>query len=239
MDRDHILDEIRRLAEENGGAPVGRERFERESGIRESDWSGKFWVRWNDAVREADYEPNQLNTAHDEDYMLGAYVDLVRELGKAPVQAELEMKRRRDANFPSPKTFRRFGGKAGLLSQAIAYCKRNYIPDVLSILDSAAELKTEPEPRESSGDEFPLGYVYLLHSGRHYKIGKTNSIGRREYEIFLQLPERTKTVHVIKTDDPKGIESYWHRRFAARKKNGEWFELKPEDVKAFRRRKFM
>ncbi len=79
----------------------------------------------------------------------------------------------------------------------------------------------------------------MLKSGRYYKVGATNSFGRREREIALQLPERAATVHVIKTDDPMGRERYWHRRFADRRKNGEWFELGQADVKAFKRRKFM
>jgi hypothetical protein len=83
------------------------------------------------------------------------------------------------------------------------------------------------------------GFVYLLKSGRHYKLGRTNSVGRREYELAIQLPERAERVHAIKTDDPAGIEGYWHGRFAERRRNGEWFELSRADLRAFQRRKYM
>jgi len=80
MNKQHILDEIRRTAKENGGVPLGRQRFLAETGIRESDWIGRFWVKWSDAVREAGYEPNTKQVAFEETYLLQKLAELVRDL---------------------------------------------------------------------------------------------------------------------------------------------------------------
>jgi hypothetical protein len=78
------------------------------------------------------------------------------------------------------------------------------------------------------------GEVYLFKSGKYYKIGKTNDTVRRGNELRIQLPEKMDMIHSIKTDDPSGIEAYWHRRFQDKRMNGEWFDLNSSEIRAFK-----
>lgn len=236
MTKEHVIEEIRRTAETNKGLPLGRMRFFKQTGIRESDWIGKFWVRWSDAIQEAGFEPNEKQAAFEEHALLERFIELIREIGHFPVAAELRMKAHKDDTFPNPKTFRRFGRKAEMIARVRQYCEsRSGYEDILSLCPIVPQTVSEPEQNEQE----QFGFVYLLKSGRYYKIGHSNAVGRRERELAIQLPDPANTVHSIKTDDPAGIEDYWHRRFAVKRKNGEWFELDGSDVKAFRRRTFM
>ena len=54
-------------------------------------------------------------------------------------------------------------------------------------------------------------------------MSKTNDTVRRGKELRIQLPEKCILIHSIKTDDPSGIETYWHGRFEEKRLNGEWF----------------
>jgi hypothetical protein len=44
-----------------------------------------------------------------------------------------------------------------------------------------------------------VSFVYLMKHGKHYKIGKTNAMGHREYDLGIQLPEKLHFIHSIKT----------------------------------------
>lgn len=238
VDREHILSEIKRTAEANGGKALGRGTFRDQTGIRESDWYGRYWKTWGEAVQEAGYIPNTLQVAFTDDELLSNLATLIKELGKFPVKADLMMKARSDSTFPSPNTFARFGGKASRAKRVREFCRREGLNEIAELCESVTTVGDDTTKEVSPRTHAVIGVVYLIKSGKFFKIGRTNSSGRRRYELKLQLPERAKLVHEIKTDDPRGIEEYWHKRFAAKRLNGEWFELSHDDVSAFRLRRF-
>jgi hypothetical protein len=238
MNKEDILKEIKRTAEANGGVTLGEQRFLGETGIKRSDWYGKIWARWSDAIREAGFSPNALQTAYDVSHLFDNYIKLTRELGYLPTDGELRLKSTKDPTFPSQSTFLlRFRSKIELIKQLLEYCEKNEgYEDIVQLCGNYVPRKDKVSIGSQSTD-VKIGFVYLLKHGsrREYKIGKTFNPIRREGEIALQLPEKLEPIHYIKTDDPSGIETYWHNRFSDKRKEGEWFELSSSDVQAFKK----
>jgi Meiotically up-regulated gene 113 len=230
--KEQILAEIRRLAAEAGGTPPGEKRFSRETGLT---WNGIYWARWSDALKEAGFEPHPPPEATRiaDDLLMDQLAKACRHFGRVPTVSELRLYRRANSDFPSSKTVeRRFDGfkLVGPAMRAWALERPDYT-DVALMLASGGKRAIQPT-------RGPDGSVYLLKSGDHYKIGRSGELEKRVKSIRVALPEAASLVHEIKTDDPPGIEAYWHRRFDDRRANGEWFKLSREDVAAFKRRKF-
>lgn len=233
--REHILNEIRRLTNANGGKPPGRRVFERETGIPESAWYGVYWPRWGDAVSEAGFSPNTRNEKLDEQFILTKLATACRHYGRIPATMELRLYKKIDPDFPNEKTFLTiYGGKKNLIRRLGEWAANDQGFSDIAAMTSNHSIVSEQAP----AGRLKEGIVYLMRSGGHYKIGRSDDIERRVKEIRIALPETAKLVHSIRTDDPSGIEAYWHRRFADRRANGEWFRLTHSDVAAFRRRKF-
>lgn len=244
--KQHILSEIRRTTRENGNVPLGAKRFSDATGILASDWAGKSWNDWNnwgDALKEAGFNPNEMTKAFDEDFLINCLIGLIRKLGRLPVNTELRREASRNKNFPSHTVWvRRLGNKIEILEKVVAYCRNHPddYDDVLKICEPLLAAKsTKKRPVEIEAEGYVYGFVYLIKSGKYYKIGSTKALDRRHYEVGLQLPEKVTPVHSIRTDDPSGIEAYWHRRFKDKRLNGEWFDLKAPDIRIFKKRKFM
>jgi hypothetical protein len=236
ISRDHIIEELKRTAQQSKGAVIGIARFESETGIRPHEW-GRYWARWSDAQKAAGLLPNAMFTATPDEVMLEKLAVLTRHFGHRPTSGELRLAKRDDPLIPSVDAFLRLGTFLQITEKLRQFANaRAEFADVIALLPPPGTPKAE---KHSQTAALELGHVYLLKSGRYYKIGHSIAPGQRERQLAIQLPEKAAIVHTIKTDDPAGIEKYWHGRFAEKRLNGEFFKLSQADVSAFRRRKFM
>jgi hypothetical protein len=241
MNKDYILKEIARTAKENNGVPLGQMRFAKETGIKICAWKGKFWARWSDAIIEVGLTPNKMQPAYEEKFLIEQIIAFIREIKEFPTVAELQLKANNTPDFPGYRAiWKRLGTKSRLASKIINYCEGHpEFADVRALCkDVPCSSEKEPLPY-SKGYDVEHGYVYLMKSGRFYKIGCSKNVERRNYDLGIKLPENLNISHKIATDDPSGMESYWHNRFKDKRKKGEWFDLSKEDISAFKRRKFM
>ena len=240
MNKQHIIEEIIRTAKENNAMPLGKRKFENETGIKETDWFGKYWARWGDTIKEAGFSPNKLRTAYDEEWLIEQFVLLVKEIKKFPSKGDLRLKSRNAKDFPGNTTFDRLGTTTKRANKILNYCEgKSDYQDVAEICRNYIASFIKKTSVQSEDTENEIGYVYLMKSGNYYKLGRSRNVARRNYEIGIKLPEKFEIIHKIKTDDPGGIEAYWHNRFKDKRKQSEWFDLSSNDIKAFKRRKFM
>ena len=244
VDKKHILSEIRRTAEQNDGTPLGIDRFREETGIRKEDWYGIHWAKWSEAQIEAGFPPNQFGTKPFScDHLLRKLCAFIIELGEFPTQPQLKIKHHEDKTFPNITTLNRLlGKKAEKISKALEFSRANAEFSAATMackIALEAVQKPMAETEATSSGTGVVGHVYLLRHDKVYKIGKSIDAARRYRQIKIQMPHKTEEVHVIETDDPSGIEAYWHNRFHEKRLEGEWFALSADDVKAFKRRKYM
>lgn len=88
----------------------------------------------------------------------------------------------------------------------------------------------EVEPRRPD-----KGHVYLIFScAGYHKIGKTADLAKRLQSFKTGLPGETTLLHSFAADNMHTAEEALHRRFGARRQNGEWFLLEAADVEAVR-----
>lgn len=243
-DKEFIISEILRTAALNNGKPVGQARFHTETGIASHEWCGVYWARWSDALKEAGFEPLQWGSALSEAALFEGLATLVKKFGRFPTQHEIRIERRRDKTFPSDDALRsRLGSRAKAIRKAYEYfSQKNEHEDVTAILAEAAANLNEESTNTSikTSKETSSGHVYLVKSGKLYKIGYSENHWRRKSELHKQTAEGISEIHTIAAiDDAPGIERYWHERFADKQQHGEWFDLSAEDISAFKKRKFM
>jgi hypothetical protein len=231
--RERILTEIKRLVAQTGKVP-GVKAFEAETGILRREWTGKIWARWSDAVQEAGFQPNTLTQRFDSKQVLLSIIECCETLGRLPSNNDLRLFAHQNPGFPANGTIENHYPRRALLVEALrAFSTENeayahiteMLPDPVAAIAEAASTSN-------------YGHVYLLKVGDYYKIGQSSDLEKRVKSINVALPDKATLEHAISTDDPPGIEAYWHRRFADKRANGEWFKLSKADVLAFKKRKF-
>ena len=232
MTKEQIIREIKRLAK--NGKPPGWEVFKKETGLQQHKLHLHF-LRWSDAVTEPGFEPNKWQgKKRSSDELLRMYAEIVRHFARVPILVELTQytRRRNRQDIPFVTTFtRRFQNKTGLDAALAKWVREND-----EFADLAALLPEPPEPKEDDASApSPKGFVYLFKFNRLYKIGWSAQPEQRLKQINATSPVGGKLVHKIQTDDPQGIERYWHRRFKAQRANNEFFRLSGADVRAFKK----
>jgi Meiotically up-regulated gene 113 len=241
MTKEDILNYIKVTTKGNNGIPLGELKFYELTPVKKSDWHGKIWLRWSEAVAEAGLEPNQFFSQEiPKEEILEEIAKIIIEIKKFPSESELKFFHFNRKTIPSTTViWKKIGRKFEIATELLEYCKnQTNFKEVAYICEEIVfeHQQTSISPIKEK-EETLLGKVYLMKSGKFYKIGKTDHIGQRHYSIGIKLPEKLELIHEFSTDDPFGIEKYWHNRFKDKRLEGEWFDLTSDDIKAFKRRK--
>ncbi len=254
MQKAEILRKIHEMAEQNGGKPPGALAFYRATGASRCAWNGKYWLRWSEALREAGFPPNTLVEAYSHEFLMRCLAEVAREHGRFPIVAALDQRHRRDATFPCAAVFYRRGLKQQLVRWLWEFCRSDPAYQDVALLcareiEAGKHRQHRAEQRQARQRDRIMqrvankwniqGVIYLLRCEGLYKIGHTSNLKRRRRELETQSPGRLKLVHRIKTDDPPGLEAYWHKRFRDKRVKGEWFQLTRDDVAVFKLRLVM
>src|SRR3989338_3259740 len=237
LTKQEIIKELQKFAKENGGKTPGEKVLFENTDIKIMD-RRRYWPNYGELVLEARLTPNKFDkTKYSHAQLCNMFIKVIREKGKWPTKGILDVKHHNDPNFPDSATFY---NKLGLISKLaktiLEYVgnKRRY-KDIIDICNSIIEKFDKDAPQESLsiGNVGNVGYVYLLQSklrnATAYKIGKTYDLENR----IIQLNQPSNEQYIIwkiETDDPTGVESYWHHRFESKhlypqKAKSEWFSL--------------
>jgi hypothetical protein len=241
--KNEIISEIQKYVAANGGKVPGEIAFESATRIKSSNWRGKFWARWTDAVREAGYDPTGWNQKIPDEELLETLAEFITTQARFPTRDEINLNARKIEGLPTWTTVkRRYGGMPEMAAALLEFAHGKCNDRLVALCEARIQKEvSKPVPVVSNGFNAisPIGFVYLKYSPslRLFKIGKANDPNKRGVGISLLLPHDLIPKHEIKTDCPFLLEKYWEQRFKAKKKQGEWYDLTSADVETFKNRR--
>jgi hypothetical protein len=127
---------------------------------------------------------NARNSRLRDDDMLGWLADAARLFGCIPATTDMEMYRSSGRRLPCHQAFmHHFGSKAGMLRSLKRRTAAS--PERADIAAMLGGIRQEPDPPRRI-----MGAVYLLRSGRSYKIGCSRAPQQRVRDVQQSLPNR-------------------------------------------------
>ena len=200
--KEKIIAAYNDLVKERGGKLIGERIFARETGFSHHYWKGGFWRSWSAFQSEAGYIPNIQTSKIPDEILLYRYAELALERNALPSEADLMLKRKDDPSFPNKLAYRRWGTRDQLLEKVAEYCQgEEKFASVVRLLSEGFSNSLD----QKIDSQRIKGFVYLLRSGKNYKIGRSNAVGRRLRELAIQLPKKPNMVHVITTVRQNGV----------------------------------
>jgi hypothetical protein len=107
-----------------------------------------------------------------------------------------------------------------------------HFPEMTQVTNDGEAHKVESNKSLISGDMEPGGYVYLIKSPYGYKIGKTKNMKQRSQLFSVKLPFQIEILRYGWFADYSATELRYHRTYAHKRLEGEWFNLNESDISA-------
>lgn len=107
-----------------------------------------------------------------------------------------------------------------------------HFPEMAQATNDGDTQKVESNRPLIPGNMERGGYVYLIKSPYGYKIGKTKNMKQRSQLFSVKLPFQIEILRYGWFEDYSAAESRYHRTYAQKRLEGEWFNLNEGDISA-------
>lgn len=97
--------------------------------------------------------------------------------------------------------------------------------------DARSDIAISANSFSISGTGDRGGYVYVIKSPYGYKIGKTKNMKQRSQLFSVKLPFAIEVISFGWFEDYSAAESNYHRTYAQKRMEGEWFDLDERDLR--------
>lgn len=117
---------------------------------------------------------------------------------------------------------------------------KSQVPDTEKSLAELMETATIAEHTEKQREKYAeleskelIGHVYFIHEDCDFtcfKIGYSQDVDARMISLQTGNKNTLKCYKVVKSEDMKADEAYFHEVFANSHVRGEWFAISPEEI---------